>query len=114
MAHDQETYRRGTAASVFGFFVQLLLAIVMMLAAFWIENTGWGVGTVTVYAMTWHLFAGLASLLLSLLAQQLDPIINTDGVLYIETAGIFLERGFAAASDSYFWPYMSILIAGLH
>ena len=33
MAHDQETYRRGTAASVVGFFVQLVLAIVMIIIA---------------------------------------------------------------------------------
>jgi modulator of FtsH protease HflK len=59
MAHDQETYKRGTTAAIVGFCVQLVLAIVMMLASFWIDDSGWAAGTVTLYAITWHLFAGL-------------------------------------------------------
>lgn len=59
MAHDQQTYRRGSAACILGFAVQLLLAIGMLLASFWMDNTGWPQGTVSLYALTWYLFAAL-------------------------------------------------------
>lgn len=59
MAHDQQTYRRGVASAVIGLSVQLVLAVVMLMAGFWIENTGWAPGVIALYALTWHLFAGL-------------------------------------------------------
>ncbi len=59
MAHDQQTYRRGAAACLLGFAVQLALAMAMLLAGFWMDNTRWPQGTVSLYALTWYLFAAL-------------------------------------------------------
>ncbi len=59
MAHDQQTYRRGAAACILGFSIQLVLAIALLLASFWMDNTGWAQGTVSLYALTWYLFAAL-------------------------------------------------------
>lgn len=50
------------------------------------------------------------SLLLSLLAVH-DTEINRDGMLYADTARIFLAQGFKAAVDSFSWPFLSILMA---
>lgn len=53
----------------------------------------------------------LGSLLLSFVALLSDPTINRDGVLYVETARIFLEDGYVAATKSFNWPFLSILMA---
>lgn len=55
----------------------------------------------------------LGSLLMSLVATMTNPVINRDGVLYVETARVFLEEGVAAAFRSFDWPFLSILIAGI-
>ncbi len=52
------------------------------------------------------------SLLLSLLARM-GSLINRDGILYVETARVFLEGGFAAAMADFYWPFFPILFAGL-
>ncbi len=59
MAHDQQTYSRGTSACILGLSIQLLLAIGLLLASFWMDNTGWPAGTVSLYALTWYLFAAV-------------------------------------------------------
>lgn len=56
--------------------------------------------------------AFIVSLLLSLIAVQKGTI-NRDGMLYVETARIFLEEGFRAAMTSYSWPFLSIQMAGV-
>jgi hypothetical protein len=53
----------------------------------------------------------LGSLLLSLVALVNNPTINRDGILYVETARIFLQDGFIAATKSFNWPFLSVLMA---
>ena len=55
--------------------------------------------------------AFLGSFLLSLIALLNSPVINRDGILYIETARIFLTDGFVAANKSFNWPFLPILMA---
>lgn len=52
----------------------------------------------------------MGSLLLSLVANQ-GTIINRDGVLYVDTARIFLEQGLSAAMASFSWPLLPVLMA---
>lgn len=54
--------------------------------------------------------AFLGSMLLSLIAVQRGTI-NRDGMLYVDTARVFLEEGLAAAFQAYSWPFMSVLMA---
>jgi regulator of protease activity HflC (stomatin/prohibitin superfamily) len=49
---DQQTYRRATQAALLGLFVQLILALAMLLIGLWAQSPA-------LYAATWHLFAGL-------------------------------------------------------
>lgn len=51
----------------------------------------------------------LVSLLLSLVAAW-QGTVNRDGMWYVETAGAFLEGGISAAFDSFFWPFLPILM----
>ena len=55
--------------------------------------------------------AFLGSFLLSLVALINNPVINRDGILYIETARIFLADGFIAANKSFNWPFLPVLMA---
>ena len=55
--------------------------------------------------------AFLGSLLLSLTALLTSPIINRDGVLYVETARIFLQSDLATAFSTFDWPFLSVLMA---
>ncbi len=54
--------------------------------------------------------AFIGSLALSLMAWATSTI-NRDGMLYVDTARIFLEQGFLAAKANFSWPFISILIA---
>jgi hypothetical protein len=56
--------------------------------------------------------AFLGSLLLSFIALQ-NGTLNRDGMLYVETARIFIEQGFHAAMANFNWPFLSLLMAGL-
>jgi len=53
----------------------------------------------------------MGSLLLSLVALQKSTL-NRDGMLYVETAQVFLEEGLGAAAKIYSWPFLPILMAG--
>lgn len=53
----------------------------------------------------------LFSLPLSLWIIAFDPVINSDGVLYLFTAETYLQSGFGAALSEYPWPFFSVLIA---
>lgn len=55
--------------------------------------------------------AFFGSLLLSLAAILTGPTINRDGILYVETARIFLQDGFSATFKSFDWPFLPILMA---
>jgi hypothetical protein len=55
--------------------------------------------------------AFFGSLLLSFVAVQTSPILNRDGMLYIETARGFLERGMAGSDFD--WLFLPLLIAVL-
>jgi len=59
MAHDQQTYRRGASACILGLGIHLLLAVGFLLASFWLDDAAWPQGTVSLYALTWYLFAAL-------------------------------------------------------
>lgn len=50
------------------------------------------------------------SLMLSAIAYGNDPVINKDGILYIDTARIFLEEGFTKTIKHFDWPWFSVLI----
>ena len=57
-------------------------------------------------------FAFVVSLLLSIINIVSDDNINPDGILYVETARLFLEQGWQASIAHYKWPFYSIIIAG--
>ena len=59
MAHDQQTYGRGAWASLLGFGIQLAMAIGLLLASFWIEDTKWPAGTLALYSLAWYAFAAV-------------------------------------------------------
>lgn len=50
------------------------------------------------------------SILLSLIALQ-KGVLNRDGMLYVDTARVFIDQGFDAALEVFQWPFMSILMA---
>src|SRR5574338_787231 len=56
--------------------------------------------------------AGTALLTVLLMATAIlaGRIINPDGVLYIDTAQAFLDKGLSGALASYPWPFYPILI----
>lgn len=54
------------------------------------------------------------SFLLSVFAIYSDDLINSDGILYIETAEAFLQGGLAESVNLYDWPLFSICIAFVH
>jgi hypothetical protein len=54
--------------------------------------------------------AFFGSILLSLIALQ-KGVINRDGMLYVDTAHVFIDQGFNAALEVFQWPFMSILMA---
>lgn len=54
------------------------------------------------------------SLLLSAIAYLDDPVINKDGILYIDTARIFLQDGFLKTVKHFDWPWFSMLIGASH
>lgn len=58
---------------------------------------------------TWSSFAG--SLILSAIAIYCADIPNRDGMLYINTASVFLEEGLTAARTSFDWVFFPVLIA---
>lgn len=60
------------------------------------------------------LLAVCASLLMSWLSIRNNAVLSPDSLLYIFTAQTFLDEGLKAATESYPWPFLSILIAGIH
>ncbi len=57
--------------------------------------------------------AFIASLLLSIIAVMNNPVLNRDGMLYIETARNILKHGISGATQNFDWPLLPLLIAGL-
>ncbi len=55
--------------------------------------------------------AFFGSLVMSLIAIWSNPVLNRDGILYVETARAFLNDGFSAAYALFNWPFLSILMA---
>ena len=55
--------------------------------------------------------AFIASLVLSFIAVSRMDMPNRDGMLYIETASIFLEEGLAAAQANFDWVFLPVCIA---
>lgn len=54
------------------------------------------------------------SLLLSLLSVATDDVLNSDGMLYVHTAQVFVEQGFSAALAKFNWPFLSVIVGVLH
>jgi hypothetical protein len=54
--------------------------------------------------------AAAFSLLLSLIATATDDVLNSDGMLYVDTARVFVEQGIGAAFRGFEWPFLSLLI----
>jgi hypothetical protein len=42
-----------------------------------------------------------------------DEVINSDGILYVESARLFIEQGWSAGFSHYHWPFYTLLIASL-
>jgi hypothetical protein len=61
-----------------------------------------------------RLYTLCGSLLLSLLAIWQSDVVGRDGVLYLQTARVFLEGGIQEASNLYSWLFYPVLIAGVH
>lgn len=59
------------------------------------------------------LTAAALSVLLSLWALYLDPVINMDGILYIEAAAHFSLGEWAAGISVYKWPFYSLIIGSV-
>jgi hypothetical protein len=56
----------------------------------------------------WVAFFG--SLVLSLISIY-DDTLNRDGMLYVDTARIFVEHGFTGATSTFNWPFLPMLMA---
>lgn len=52
----------------------------------------------------------IGSLVLSFIAVQ-QNVINRDGILYVETARLFLDQGWSAAQQKFNWPLLPVLMA---
>jgi len=61
------------------------------------------------YDKSW--IAVVLSLILSIWVVANDDLINPDGILYLESARLFLEQGLEASYQHYYWPFYPILIA---
>ncbi len=61
-----------------------------------------------------YLLAVLGGLLATGLAIYADPLINTDGILYLRTASAYIDGGYDAAVALYSRPFYSVLIAWVH
>ncbi|MDT8404854.1 hypothetical protein [Sulfuriflexus sp.] len=48
--------------------------------------------------------------LISIVVIYNDEVINSDGILYLESARLFLEQGWAAGFNKFHWPFFSLLI----
>lgn len=60
-----------------------------------------------------RIYAGLISIVLSLIAYHSYTPINYDGILYLATATAYSKSGLSAAMALYPWPFYSILIASI-
>ena len=54
------------------------------------------------------------SLMLSAIAYLNDPVINRDGILYIDTAQLFLNDGLVKTLGHFDWPWFPVLIGVSH
>ena len=50
---------------------------------------------------------------MSVLAFLLDPLLNRDGMFYLNSARLFMESGVSAIPVEDTWPFLSILIGGI-
>ncbi|MBK8400641.1 MAG: hypothetical protein IPL29_06130 [Propionivibrio sp.] len=54
--------------------------------------------------------AFVASLVISWIAISTSGSLNKDGMLYVDTARVFLDEGFGAARMTFSWPFLPILM----
>jgi hypothetical protein len=55
----------------------------------------------------------ICSLFFSIIAYTCEPYVNHDGILYLDAAKAYLEKGFAESFRAYSWPFYSFFIATL-
>ncbi|WP_150303098.1 hypothetical protein [Pseudomonas saliphila] len=58
--------------------------------------------------------AFVASLLLSLVAVQFQPVLARDSALYVHMANLFNLLGYAGIEGQFDWPWVSIIISWVH
>lgn len=61
-----------------------------------------------------YLAVSALSILLSVYAIVLNPVLSSDSILYLRTAEAFAASGMSGALELYSWPFLSILIALLN
>lgn len=72
-------------------------------------NRAWPTRIAEAASPLWTAFVG--SVLLSLIAIGTSGTLNRDGMLYVDTARVFLQGGFSAAREAFAWPFLPILMA---
>jgi len=72
-------------------------------------NRAWPARMAAAASPMWTAFVG--SVLLSLIAIGTGGTLNRDGMLYVDTARVFLQGGFSAAREAFAWPFLPILMA---
>ena len=53
------------------------------------------------------------SLLVALWSYYIDPVINTDGILYVLTANAFIDGNFQEGFSWYKWPFYPLILAAI-
>ena len=61
-----------------------------------------------------RIFTAFISLIFSLQTVYFDDLINRDGILYLQTAELFMSEGLYATQGLLNWPFFSILISWVH
>ena len=61
-----------------------------------------------------RVFTAFISLIFSLQTVYFDDLLNRDGILYLQTAELFMAEGLYATQGLLNWPFFPILISWLH
>lgn len=63
------------------------------------------------YSPSWKISGSLLSFILTYWIIFLNPVINHDGILYLQTADLFLQGDWSGAVNLYPWPFYPLIIA---
>lgn len=75
----------------------------------WCQKLWQPFGVLRQLTPTWVAF--LSSAALSMIAITTSTTLNRDGMLYVDTARVFLKYGLSEAISAFAWPFLSILMA---